>query len=47
MIYALSEAVALYGFVLRFTGFTFSEVVSFYAVGHCPAAVLLPARAFE
>lgn len=31
-IYALSETVALFGFVLRFLGFTLSQVVSFYAV---------------
>jgi F0F1-type ATP synthase membrane subunit c/vacuolar-type H+-ATPase subunit K len=31
--YALSETVALFGLVLRFLGFTFSHVVTFYAVG--------------
>ncbi len=30
--YALSEAVALYGLVLRLTGFTLSQVLPFYAV---------------
>jgi len=31
--YALSEAVALLGLVLRLLGFTFSQVATFYAVG--------------
>ena len=33
MTYALSEAIALFGVVLRLTGFTFSQVVPFYAAG--------------
>jgi hypothetical protein len=33
VIYGLSESVALFGLVLRFLGFPFSEVVTFYAVG--------------
>ncbi len=33
VIYGLSETVALFGLVLRFLGFPFSEVVTFYAVG--------------
>src|SRR5277367_5290464 len=31
--YALCETVALFGFVLRFMGFTLSEVAPFYVVG--------------
>ena len=33
MTYALSEAIALFGFVLRMTGFTLSQVASFYLAG--------------
>jgi len=33
MTYALSEAIALFGVVLRLTGFTFSQVVPFYVAG--------------
>jgi hypothetical protein len=33
MIYALCEAIALYGFVLRYIGFAFSQVVTFYLSG--------------
>ena len=33
VIYGLSEAVALFGLVLRFLGFSFSHVATFYAVG--------------
>jgi hypothetical protein len=31
--YSMSEAIALYGLVLRFQGFTLSEVLPFYVVG--------------
>lgn len=31
--YALSEAVALYGVVLRFIGFSFSQVIPFFVAG--------------
>ena len=33
VIYALCEAVALYGFVLRFMGFSLSQVAPFYVAG--------------
>jgi hypothetical protein len=33
MTYALSEAIALFGLVLRLTGFTLSQVVPFYVAG--------------
>jgi hypothetical protein len=33
LIYALCEAVALYGLVLRFMGFTLTQVAPFYVVG--------------
>jgi F0F1-type ATP synthase membrane subunit c/vacuolar-type H+-ATPase subunit K len=33
VIYGLSEAVALFGLVLRFLGFSLSHVATFYAVG--------------
>ncbi|MBZ5573246.1 MAG: hypothetical protein LAO09_15355 [Acidobacteriia bacterium] len=33
VIYGLSETVALFGLVLRFLGFSFSHVATFYAVG--------------
>ena len=33
VVYAISEAIALFGLVLRLTGFTLSQVVSFYIAG--------------
>lgn len=33
MTYALSEAIALFGLVLRFTGFSLSQVAPFYVAG--------------
>jgi hypothetical protein len=33
MTYALSEAIATFGFALRITGFTLSQVASFYIAG--------------
>lgn len=31
--YALAEAIALFGFVLRFSGFSFSQIAAFYLAG--------------
>jgi hypothetical protein len=33
MTYALSEAIAIFGLLLRFIGFSFSHVASFYVAG--------------
>jgi hypothetical protein len=42
--YALCEIVALFGFVLRFMGFTLSEVVPFYIVGIALMLLFSPRR---
>ena len=42
--YALSEAVALYGLVLRFLGFTLSQVAPFYVAGIILLLLLSPRR---
>jgi F0F1-type ATP synthase membrane subunit c/vacuolar-type H+-ATPase subunit K len=43
--YALCETVALFGFVLRFMGFTLSEVAPFYVVGFALILLFSPRRA--
>jgi len=43
--YALSEAVALFGLVLRILGFALSEVVPFYLVGFVLIVLFSPRRA--
>jgi hypothetical protein len=42
--YALCEAVALFGFVLRILGFTLSQVVPFYLVGFVLMVLFGPRR---
>jgi hypothetical protein len=42
--YALSEAVALFGFVLRMLGFTLSQVAPFYLVGFVLIMIFGPRR---
>jgi hypothetical protein len=42
--YALCEAVALFGFVLRILGFTLSQVVPFYLVGFVLMLLFGPRR---
>jgi len=44
IIYALSEAVALFGLVLRILGFTLSEVTPFYLVGFVLILLFGPRR---
>jgi hypothetical protein len=44
VIYALSEAVALFGLVLRILGFTLSQVAPFYLVGFVLIFVFGPRR---
>lgn len=36
VVYAMSEAIALFGLVLRITGFTLSQVAPFYVAGVLP-----------
>jgi hypothetical protein len=43
--YTLCETVALFGFVLRFVGFTLSEVTPFYLVGFVLMLLFAPRRA--
>jgi hypothetical protein len=43
--YALCETLALFGFVLRFMGFTLSEVAPFYVVGFALMLLFSPRRA--
>jgi len=43
-IYALSESVALFGFVLRFLGFNLSEVTPFYLAGFALMLLFGPRR---
>jgi hypothetical protein len=45
--YALSEAIALYGLVLRFLGFTLSQVAPFYVAGIILLLLLSPRRSEE
>ena len=42
--YTLCETVALFGFVLRFMGFTLSEVAPFYVVGFALMLLFSPRR---
>jgi F0F1-type ATP synthase membrane subunit c/vacuolar-type H+-ATPase subunit K len=42
--YALCETLALFGFVLRFIGFTLSEVAPFYVVGFALMLLFGPRR---
>jgi hypothetical protein len=42
VIYAICEAIALYGLVLRFLGFTLSQVAPFYAAGFILLVFLSP-----
>jgi hypothetical protein len=42
--YTLCETVALFGFVLRFMGFTLSEVAPFYVVGFALLLLFSPRR---
>ena len=42
--FALAEAIALYGLVLRLLGFTLSQVVSFYIAGVLLLLMLAPRR---
>jgi hypothetical protein len=44
MTYALSEAVALFGLVLRIVGFSLSEVAPFYVVGFVLLLLFSPRR---
>jgi hypothetical protein len=44
IIYALSEAVALFGLVLRILGFTLSQVTPFYVVGFVLMLLFGPRR---
>jgi hypothetical protein len=44
MTYTLCETVALFGFVLRFMGFTLSEVAPFYVVGFALMLLFGPRR---
>ena len=42
--WALSLSIALYGLVLRYTGFTLRQVLPFFAVGFCLILLLPPRR---
>jgi hypothetical protein len=44
MTYALSEAIALFGLVLRLTGFTLSQVAPFYVAGFILLLFFRPRR---
>lgn len=42
--WALSLSIALYGIVLRYMGFTFHQVIPFFAAGFCLILLLPPCR---